>query len=55
VSGQSSGYPSWAPQVSLSLTSYVGQTNLKVRFRFTSDTSVSDWGVALDDIVVTAQ
>jgi len=26
VSGQSSGYPAWAPQVSLSLNSYVGQS-----------------------------
>ena len=55
VSGQSSGYPSWAPQVSLSLTGYVGQTNLKLRFRFTSDTTIADWGVGLDDILVTAQ
>jgi hypothetical protein len=55
VSGQSTSYPSWAAQVSLSLTSYVGQSNLKVRFRFTSDTSVTDWGVAFDDVVVTAQ
>jgi hypothetical protein len=55
VSGQSSGYPSWAPQVSLSLNAYAGQTNVKLRFRFTSDGSVADWGVALDDILVTAQ
>lgn len=55
VSGQSSGYPSWATQVSLSLNSYVGQSSVKLRFRFTSDGSVTDWGVALDDILVTAQ
>lgn len=55
VSGTSSGHPAWAPQVSLSLNSYVGQSNVKLRFRFTSDSTVADWGVALDDIVVTAQ
>lgn len=55
VSGQSGGYPAWAPQVSLSLNSYAGNSNVKLRFHFTSDTSVQDWGVALDDIVVTAQ
>ena len=55
VSGQSSGYPSWAAQVSLPLSGYVGQSNVKLRFRFTSDTSITDWGVAFDDVVVTAQ
>ena len=55
VSGQSSGYPSWAPQVSLSLNAYAGQSNVKLRFRFTSDSSIADWGVGLDDVVVTAQ
>jgi hypothetical protein len=54
VSGTSSGYPAWA-QVSLSLNSYVGNSSVKLRFRFTSDTSVADWGVALDNIVLTAQ
>lgn len=55
VSGTSSGYPSWAPQVSLSLNSYAGNSSVKLRFRFTSDSSVADWGVALDNVVVTAQ
>ena len=55
VSGQSSGYPSWAPQVSLSLTPYVGNTSCKIRFRMTTDSSVADWGYAVDDIVLTAQ
>ena len=55
VSGTSSSYPSWAPQVSLSLNSYAGQSSVKLRFRFTSDSSVADWGVGLDDILVTAQ
>ena len=55
VSGTSSGYPSWAAQVSLSLNAYAGQSNVKVRFRFTSDSTIADWGVAFDDVVVTAQ
>lgn len=55
VSGQSTGYPSWASQVSLSLSGYAGQSNLKLRFRFTSDSTVADWGVAFDDVVVIAQ
>ncbi|MFL6246492.1 MAG: hypothetical protein ACJ74H_10745 [Thermoanaerobaculia bacterium] len=55
VSGQSSLYPSWAAQVSLSLNAYAGQSNVKVRFRFTSDSTVADWGVAFDDVVLTAQ
>jgi hypothetical protein len=55
VSGTSSGYPTWAPQVTLSLNAYAGQSNVKLRFRFTSDTTIADWGVGLDDIVVTAQ
>lgn len=54
VSGQSTGYPSWA-QVTLNLNSYVGNSNCKLRFRFTSDSSVADWGVALDQILLTAQ
>lgn len=55
VSGQSSGYPAWASQVSLSLGGSVGQSNVKIRFRFTSDSTIADWGVAFDDVVVTAQ
>ncbi|MDQ3282809.1 MAG: immune inhibitor A [Acidobacteriota bacterium] len=55
VSGQSSGYPSYAPQVSLSLNAYVGNTTCKIRFRMTTDGSVADWGYAVDDIVLTAQ
>ena len=38
----------------LSLNSYAGQSNVKIRFRLTSDTSVVYWGVAVDDIAVTA-
>ena len=55
VSGTSSGYSAWAPQVTVNLTPYVGNANCKIRFRFTSDTSQQDWGVAVDDILITAQ
>ena len=54
VSGTSTSYPSWT-QRTQSLNAYAGQSNVKVRFRFTSDGSVTDWGLAIDDIVVTAQ
>ena len=54
-SGQSSGYPGWAPQGSINLSPYVGSSNTKIRFRLTSDGSVTDAGAAVDDIVVTAQ
>jgi hypothetical protein len=39
----------------LSLTTYAGQSNVKIRFRLTSDVSVVYWGAAIDDIAVTAQ
>lgn len=54
VSGQSTGYPGWT-QVSLNLNSHVGSSTTKLRFRLTTDSSVADWGVAIDDIVLTAQ
>ena len=37
-----------------SLASFVGQANVKIRFRLTTDGSVTKWGIALDDILVTA-
>jgi hypothetical protein len=59
VSTTSSGFTTTAGAgmlaKTISLTSYVGQANVKVRFRLTSDVSVVYWGVALDDIAVTAQ
>jgi len=54
VSGTSTSYPSWT-QRTQSLTAYAGQASVKIRFRFTSDGSVNDWGLAVDDVVVTAQ
>jgi hypothetical protein len=40
--------------VTLSLNAYAGRSNVKIRFRFTTNGSVDYWGVALDDIAVTA-
>jgi hypothetical protein len=54
-SGVSPGWTGWAPQASVSLSSFVGYSNVKVRFRFTSDGNVVSWGADVDDIVVTAQ
>jgi hypothetical protein len=41
--------------VTIPLTAYAGRSNVKIRFRFTTNGSVGSWGVALDDIAVTAQ
>jgi Zn-dependent metalloprotease len=51
-SGVSSGYPGWAAQARYNLP--VGSSNCKVRFRLLTDPSVTDYGVAVDDILVTA-
>jgi murein DD-endopeptidase MepM/ murein hydrolase activator NlpD len=54
-SGVSPGWSGWSPQQTVSLTPYVGSSNTKIRFRFTSDGSVVWWGAVVDDIQVTAQ
>ncbi len=54
-SGTSQGWPGWAPQASIDLAPYVGYSNVKIRFRLTTDGSVVDWGAVVDDILVTAQ
>ena len=51
-SGLSSGWNGYAPQASYSLPT--GSSTCKIRFRLTSDVSVTDFGAAVDDIVVTA-
>jgi Zn-dependent metalloprotease len=51
-SGLSSGWTAWAPQASYTLP--VGSSNCKIRFRLTTDFSVTDYGAAVDDILVTA-
>jgi hypothetical protein len=59
ASGTSSGFTTTAGSGmltrSISLNGYVGQQNLKLRFRLTADESVVYWGVALDDVKVSAQ
>ena len=40
-------------QVRVNLTSFIGQSNLKIRFRQANDNSVSDVGWWVDDVVVT--
>ena len=54
VSGASPGFNDWAQQT-LNLSSLVGNGNVRLRFRLTSNGATTDFGVALDDILVTAQ
>lgn len=55
VSGNSSGYSAWAPVASINLNAYVGLTNVRLQFRFTSDGSVTNFGAAVDEIKVVKQ
>jgi hypothetical protein len=52
-SSQSTGWPNWV-LTSISLTPYVNKSNVRIRFRFTSDDSFTSWGAALDDVFVVA-
>jgi hypothetical protein len=54
VSGVSPGFDNWAQQT-VNLSQLAGNSSVRLRFRLTSDASVTDFGVALDDVVVTAQ
>jgi hypothetical protein len=54
MSGTSSGFGGWAPQKTVNLNAYVGQTNVRIRFWFESDTSNTSYGAAVDDIALTA-
>ena len=54
-SGTSQGWNGWAPQGVLDLSKYAGKSKVRIAFTLQSDYSVTDWGVALDDISVTAQ
>ena len=54
-SGVSQGWNQWAPAASLSLNGFAGKAKVRIAFSLQSDYSVTDWGVALDDISVTAQ
>jgi hypothetical protein len=54
-SGVSLDWNRWAPPASLSLSSFAGKDKVRIAFSLQSDFSVTDWGVAIDDISVTAQ
>jgi hypothetical protein len=53
--GTSPSWNHWAPQASLDLSQFAGSSKVRIAFSLQSDYSVTDWGVALDDIAVTAQ
>jgi hypothetical protein len=55
VSGASVNWSAWAPLASFNLNAYAGQTNVKIQWRLTTDVSVTDFGVAIDEIKVTKQ
>jgi hypothetical protein len=54
-SGTSKGWNGWAPRATLDLSAFAGQAKVRIAFSLQSDYSVTDWGVGLDDVVVTAQ
>jgi hypothetical protein len=54
-SGTSKGWNGWAPQATLDLSAFAGKSKVRIAFSLQSDYSVTDWGVGLDDVVVTAQ
>ncbi len=54
-SGTSQGWNHWAPQASLDLSEFAGASKVRIAFSLQSDGSVTDWGVALDDISVSAR
>jgi hypothetical protein len=55
VSGASANWSLWAPLNTIDLHNYAGQTNVKIQFRLTTDPSVTDFGVGIDEIKVTKQ
>ena len=54
-SGTSQGWNRWAPQANIDLSAFAGSAQVRIAFSLQSDYSVTDWGVGLDDISVTAQ
>jgi hypothetical protein len=54
-SGTSKGWNGWAPQATLDMSAYANKPAVRIAFSLQSDYSVTDWGVGLDDISVTAQ
>ena len=55
ISGQSAAWSGWAPPASINLNAYVGQANVKVQFRLTTDVSVTGFGAAVDEVKITKQ
>ena len=53
--GVSHGWNGWAPQASIDLTPFVGSGTVRIAYSIQSDGSVTSWGAAVDDILVTAQ
>ncbi len=51
--GTSPGWNRWAPQASIDLSAFAGNSKVRIAFSLQSDYSVTDWGVGLDDIQVT--
>jgi hypothetical protein len=54
-SGQSEGFPGWAPLAALDLSAFAGEPSVQIAFGLTSDASVNGWGAAVDDIEVDAR
>ncbi len=54
VSGASPGFSAWSKQT-VNLSSLAGNASVRIRFRLTSNAATTDFGVTLDDILVTAQ
>ena len=55
VSGLSAAWSAWAGIKTVDLSPYTGFSNVKVQFRLTTDGSVTDWGVAVDEVKVVKQ
>ena len=53
--GRSQGWNGWAPEAVIDLSRFAGKSKVRISFSLQSDGSVTDWGVGLDDISVTAQ
>ena len=54
-SGQSQGWNGWAPEATVDMSKFAGKSRVRISFSLQSDNSVTNWGVALDDISVTSQ
>ena len=55
VTGSSAGFPAWSPLQAIDLGAFAGESAVQVAFGIESDGSVNGWGVALDDVEVSAR